>query len=136
MRKMSRSAREDTKGLVRMLQTAFEILIMTLLYYVVWRSADPGGTVFGFLYMGKYVLMGIYAMLLLLVFQNSDCTMFGQLRLPELFIGQMIALFVVNFITYFQICLLANRMISPSPLVVLMVLEVAVAVILLVLPEA
>ena len=133
MRKLSRNAREDTKGLVRMLQTLFEILVMTLLYYAVWRAADPGGTIFGFLYKGKYVLMGVYALLLLLVFQNSDCTMFGQLRLPELFIGQLIALCMVNFITYFQICLIANRMISPVPMLCLLGLEVVTAVILLIL---
>ena len=133
MRKISRNAREDTKGLVRMLQTLFEILVMTTLYIVVWRAADPGGFTFGFLYKGKYVLMGVYALLLLLVFQNSDCTMFGQLRMPELFIGQLIALFVVNFITYFQICLIAKEMLSPVPLLFLLLLEVIAAVLLLLL---
>lgn len=131
MRKISRNAREDTKTLVRMLQTLFEVLIMTVLYFMVWRAADPGGFVYGFMYKGKYVLMGVYALLLLVVFQNSDCTMFGQLRLPELFIGQVIALFAVNFITYFQVSLIAKQMMSPAPLLFLWAIEVVTAVILL-----
>lgn len=133
MRKLSRGAREDTKGLVRMLQTLFEILVMTVFYYVIWRGTDPDGKIFGFRYMGKYVLMGVYALLLLIVFQNSDCTMFGQLRIPELFIGQFIALFMVNFITYFQLCLMANQMLPVMPLLFLLLVEVVVAVLLLLL---
>ena len=131
MRKLSKNAKEDTKGLVRMLQTLVEILVMTALYFLVWRLADPGGAVFGFLHKGKYVLMGVYALLLLLVFQNSDCTMFGQLRLPELFIGQFIALGMVNFITYFQVCLIAKAMLSPLPMLVLLGVELVAAGILL-----
>ena len=131
MRKLSRPARDDTKILLRMGQTLFEVVIMTLLYYVIFRASDPEELIFGFRYMGKYVLMGIYALLLLLVFQNSDCTSFGQLRIPELFIGQMIALVLVNFITYLQLCLIAEQMLSPMPMVFLLAAEVVVAVLLL-----
>ena len=81
MRKISKQARDDMKGLLRMGETLLEVLVMTVLYYIVWRLADPEAVIFGFFYKGKFVLMGIYALLLLVVFQNSDCTMFGQLRI-------------------------------------------------------
>ena len=101
MRKLSRGAYEDTKGFLRVAETWLEVLIMTLLYYVVW---DRGYDLSIFAYRGKYVLMGVYAVLTYVFFQNSDCTMFGQLSRLDLILGQIIALVLVNGITYFQLC--------------------------------
>ena len=133
MRKISREAVDNTKGLLRMAETCLEALIMTVLYYIVWRQADPDAVIFGFMYRGKYVLMGIYGILLLVLFLNSDCTMFGQLRIPELVIGQTIALTAVNFITYLQLCLIAEQVLPVGFMVVLLGAEVLLAVILVVL---
>ncbi|MBQ6719135.1 MAG: exopolysaccharide biosynthesis polyprenyl glycosylphosphotransferase [Oscillospiraceae bacterium] len=129
MRKLSRGAYEDTKGFVRLVETLLEVLILTVLYYIIWRNSYPDG---GFLYKGKYVLMGVYAMLMLVFFQNSDCTLFGQLRKADLMIGQVIALLLVNFVTYFQLCLIANRMLSPGPMILVFVLEIFVALLLVI----
>ena len=129
MRKLSRGAYEDTKGFVRLLETLLEVLILTVLYYIVWRKGYPDG---GFLYKGKYVLMGVYATLMLVFFQNSDCTLFGQLRKTDLMIGQIISLLLVNFITYFQLCLIMERMLNPGPMILVFVLEILVALLLVI----
>ena len=128
MRKISRGAYEDTKGFVRAAETLFEVLVMTVLYYIVWRNGYPDG---GFVYKGKYVLMGVYGVLLYIFFQNSDCTMFGQLHRMDLIIGQFIALFLVNFVTYFQLCLIANQMITAVPLLILFGIEAVMAIVLI-----
>ena len=128
MRKLSRSAYEDTKGLVRAAETLLEVVVMTLLYYGAFRK---GYDIFYFVYKGKYVLMGIYAALLYVLFLNSDCTLFGHLHRMDLIIGQVISLFVVDFITYFQLCLIANAMISVGPMFLLFGLEIVVAVALI-----
>jgi len=128
MRKLSRSAYEDTKGFVRAAETLLEVLIMTLLYYYIWRQEYANGM---YEYMGKYVLMGIYAILLYIFFQNSDCIMFGQLHRLDLIIGQFIALFLVNFVTYFQLCLISNQLIAVMPIVMLLGIECIVAVVLI-----
>ncbi len=130
MKKLSRSAYEDTKGILRVAETWLEVLILTLLYYVVWKE---GYDLYAFAYKGKYVLMGVYAMLMYVFFQNSDCTMFGQLHRVDLMIGQVIALFLVNFVTYFQLCLIANTMLTPAPLVGLFVLEILIALVMILL---
>lgn len=127
MRKMSRGAVEDTKGVLQVAETLLEVLLMTVFYYLIWRQ---GYVQFGYQYNGKYVLMGVYAVLLYAFFLNSECTKFGQLRRPDLIIGQAIALLLTNFITYFQLCLMANGMLSPWPMVVLLLLEILVAVLL------
>ena len=38
MKKLSRGAYEDTKGFLRMAETLLEILILSVLYYIVWRK--------------------------------------------------------------------------------------------------
>lgn len=130
MKKLSRGAYEDMKGFVRVAETLLEILILTLLYYFVWMH---GYTLAYFAYKGKYVLMGVYAVLLYIFFQNSDCTMFGQLHRVDLIIGQIISIVLVNGITYFQLCLIANRMLTPTPILILTAGEVALAAVLVVL---
>lgn len=130
MKKLSRGAYEDMKGFVRVAETLLEILILTLLYYFAWMH---GYTLAYFAYKGKYVLMGVYAVLLYIFFQNSDCTMFGQLHRVDLIIGQIISIVLVNGITYFQLCLIANRMLTPTPILILTAGEVALAAVLVVL---
>lgn len=127
MRKLSRGAYEDTKGFVRVAETLLEILILTILYYWVWKT---GYDLSYFAYKGKYVLMGVYAVLTYVFFQNSECTMFGHLSRVDLVLGQVIALFLVNFITYFQLCLIANSMLSPWPILTLLGMEILVALVL------
>lgn len=130
MKKLSRGAYEDMKGFVRVAETLLEILILTLLYYFVWMH---GYTLAYFAYKGKYVLMGVYAVLLYIFFQNSDCTMFGQLHRVDLIIGQIISIVLVNGITYFQLCLIANQMLTPTPILILTAGEVTLAAVLVVL---
>ena len=61
MKKLSRGAYEDTKGFLRVAETWLEVLILTVIYYVVWKE---GYDFAYFEYKGKYVLMGVYAVLL------------------------------------------------------------------------
>ena len=133
MKKLSRGAYEDTKGLLRIAETLLEILVLSVLYYVIWRKMY-NLPFFG--YKGKYVLMGLYGVLTYILFQNSDCTMFGQLRRTDLVLGQVIALLMVNFITYFQLCLIATYMLSPVPMIVIFLIQCLVALVLIVVYTA
>lgn len=128
MKRMSKGAREDMKGIVRVAESLLEILILTVLYYIVWVR---GYVTPYFIHRGKYVLMGVYALLLLAVFHNSECTRFGQLRRTVLMIGQFISLCLVNFVTYLQLCLIANAALSPKPLLALALAEAVIAAILI-----
>ena len=128
MKKLSRGAYEDTKGFLRVAETLLEVLILTVIYYFVWKK---GYDSFSFVYMGKYVLMGLYGVLLYAFFQYSDCTMFGQLNKVDLIIGQVIALFVVNVVTYLQLCLIEQVLLSATPMLVLFGIETVVAIVLI-----
>lgn len=130
MKKLSRGAYEDTKGFLRVAETLLEVLILTVVYYLVWKN---GYSMFAFEYKGKYVLMGVYGLLAYLIFQNADCTMFGQLNRVDLIIGQIISLFLVNFITYLQLCLIGNALLSPVPMGQLFGIQAVIAIVLILL---
>ncbi|MBQ8359100.1 MAG: sugar transferase, partial [Oscillospiraceae bacterium] len=117
-----------TNGILRVEETLLEVLILTVVYYLVWRW---GYAMFAFEYKGKYVLMGVYGLLAYIIFQNADCTMFGQLNRTDLVIGQTISLFLVNFITYLQLCLIGNALLSPVPMMKLFVLQTVIAILLI-----
>ena len=124
LKKLSRGAYEDTKGSVRALEALIEVALLTSAYYLVWRNLYDFSM---FAYKGKYVLAGVYAALMLLFFVNTECTKFGQLHWTDLVVGQVISLLLVNAVTYFQLCLIANEMISVVPMLVLTVLETVLA---------
>ena len=128
MKKLSRGAYEDTKGFLRVAETLLEVVILTLIYYFVWKNSYE---FYAFEYKGKYVLMGVYGVLLYAFFQNSECTMFGQLHRMDLIIGQIIAVCIVNAVTYAQLCLIGNAVLSLSPMLVLTGIDIVAAVVLI-----
>ena len=130
MKKLSRSAFEDMKGFVRVAETLLEILILTLAYYIVWMK---GYDLAYFAYKGKYVLMGVYAVLLYALFLNSECTMFGQLHRGDLIMGQIISICLVNGITYLQLCLIANGILPLAPMLALTGADIVIAIVLILL---
>lgn len=130
MKKLSRGAYEDTKGFLRVAETLLEIAILTLIFYFVWKKGYELGY---FEYKGKYVLMAVYAGLLYIMFQNTDCTMFGQLSRSDLIIGQIISLLVVNVFTFLILCLIGNEVLDVSPMLKLTVMEIVVAVLMILL---
>ena len=128
MRKLSRGAYEDTKGFLRVAETLLEVLILTVVYYLVWRN---GYDMFNFAHKGKYVLMALYAALAYLVFQYTDCTMFGQLSRVDLIMGQMISLLIVNAFTYLQLCLIGNAVLALAPMAALVGIQAVIAIVLI-----
>ena len=130
MKKISRGAYEDMKGTVRVVETLLEIAIMTVVYYIIWKK---GYELSYFEYKGKYVLMAVYAGLMYIMFQNTDCTMFGQLNRMDLIIGQIISVFVVNVFAYLILCLIGNSVLTPMPIVWLTLIEIVIAVTMILL---
>lgn len=118
---------DGVKSTIRGIEGFIEIAIVTLIYYFVWRMSYPEGTFPAYYGNGKYVLTGIYALLILVLFFNFDGFKFGYMRLSDVIISQCIALFIANFITYWQLCLIANVVVNPVPLLVLMAVDMVVS---------
>ncbi len=125
---MKKTKFDGMKRTIRVSEGFLEVLLLSVAYYFVWRYGyDRSDGFRAYLGNGKYVLAGVYAMLVIMLFLNFDGFKFGYLKPVESFASQLIALFVVNFITYFQLALMANAMISPLPILMLMLIDAVVA---------
>ena len=114
------------KNTIRVAEAVVEISLLTVLFYLIWRNGY-GEKLFPTYYgRGKLVLMGIYAALLVVGFHLSDCFKYGYLKLIDVILSQWIAVFLVNFIIYAQLCLIANKIIAMFPMLVLYIAELAV----------
>ena len=126
---MKRTKLDGMKRTIRNAEGFLEVLLLSVAYYFLWRYGYDEGGFPAYLGNGKYILAGVYGLLVIVLFNNFDGFKFGYLKLIEAFASQLIALFIVNFITYLQLSLIANVMISPLPMLLLMVIDAAIALI-------
>lgn len=126
---MKKINNEDKRDLIRHGEAFLQVAVLTILYYLVWRTY--GLEVFPAYYgRGKYVLMGIYAVIIFLLFHYSDSFGYGSSKLTDISVSQCIAIFLVNFLTYWQLSLIANVMINPLPMLLLTAIDIVVCVVL------
>ena len=123
---MKKAKLDGVKGTIRMLEGLFEVGLLAIIYYITWRKGYDIGIFPYYLGNGKYVLTGIYVLLLALLFHNLDGFKFGYLKFSDVSISQLLAVAITNFITYWQLCLIANKVISPVPIFALTVIDVGV----------
>jgi len=108
------------KSLIRGLDGLFEVLLLAVAYYFVWRNGYDANQFPHYYGLGKYVLAGVYGLLVLVLFFAFDGFKFGYLKATDALLSQWISLFIANFISYWQLCLIANRLVSPMPMVVML----------------
>ncbi len=124
---MNRKKLDGVKSTIRNIEGILEVLIMTTAYYFIWRTGYAQANFPEYDGYGKYVLTGLYMLLVVVLFRNFDGFQFGYLRLTEVLVCQWIALLMVNFITYWQLCLIANDVIPVVPILMLMLIEAVAA---------
>lgn len=117
---------DEIKSSVRRFESLVEIAVLSLTYYIVWKLKYDIQTMHSFLGNGKYLLILVYAFLNFILFLYCDGFKFGHIKLTDVTISQWISMFILNFVTYFQLCLIANRMITPIPILLLMGIDLVV----------
>ena len=123
---MKKTKLDGLKGVLRTLSAAVELLMLAFVYYYIWRNGYEPGVFPAYLGNGKYILAGVYAALAAVLIVNFEGFRFGYLRMIDIIVSQIIALFIGNFITYWQLCLIANKVISVVPMLCLMAVDVAI----------
>ncbi len=123
MKKKTMAELENVKGFVKGLEAVIEVIALTVAYYIFWRRGYEEANFPDYYGYGKYVLAGVYAVLTILLYRNADGFAFGNLRRFGLCMAQWISLLMVNVITYFQLCLIANVMVSPVPMLMLTAIQ-------------
>lgn len=118
------------KNTVRKIESIIELLIMAVAYYFMWKyKIFDRAYFYPFLGRGKYVLMGIYFLMMLVIIHLCEGFKYGYLRIADVLFSQWIGIFIVNFITYFQLSLMANILIPASPLLILTLCDFAISLI-------
>ncbi|MBO5622175.1 MAG: exopolysaccharide biosynthesis polyprenyl glycosylphosphotransferase, partial [Butyrivibrio sp.] len=78
-------------------------------------------------FRGHLPILGIYFILLLFFSNTYGGLKIGYLRPMDVFFSQIFALFMVNFISYFQISLLNNWLVTVMPIVEIFVIQLVLA---------
>ena len=116
------------KNTIRKIESLIELVILTLVYlYIYWNHIfnwDDFHPMWG---RGKYVFMGVYFILNLVIIHLCDGFKYGILRMADVLFSQWIAIGIANVITYLQLSLMANRMISIKPIVWLTLIDYVIS---------
>lgn len=120
---------DKIKHTLRKIEACMEVLIMTVIFYAVWRNMYMDGLFPNYGGRGKYVLMGIYFALVCILFFFDEGFQYGHHKLADVLISQVICICIVNVITYFQLSLIANKLVNFMPIVILTVIDFVTAAI-------
>ncbi|MBQ3773271.1 MAG: hypothetical protein II833_02660, partial [Pseudobutyrivibrio sp.] len=106
------------KNTIRKIESVIELVVLSLIYYYVWRNFIFDKEYFWpMLGRGKYVLMGIYFILSLVIIHLCEGFKYGILKIADVLFSQCIAIFIVNVVTYLQLSLMANVMIPAKAMI-------------------
>ena len=121
----------SAKSAIRAMEGFLELLILSVVYYYIWRNEYHPSWLFpDYPRYGKYVLAGVYGLMTMFMFFNFDGFKFGYMKRVDVFLSQVLALFATNFITYWQLCLIAEHVIPVTPMLILMGIDVVLALVL------
>ena len=84
---------ENIKHTIRKAEGLLEIIVLTLVYYYIWKACYRG-QLFPYYGNGKFVLAGIYALLLLVLLIYCDGFKYGYMKVMDVLISQWISNYV------------------------------------------
>ena len=111
------------KELLRGIEGTLEVIMLSLAYYFSFRNFYASGLFSEYLGRGKYLLLLVYALLVCALFFLNQCFLYGRLKLSHISVTQTIDILIVNIITYFQLCLIANRVVSLTPIIIQSIID-------------
>lgn len=116
------------RSLIRVMEGLLEVFILTVLYYIFWSHGyDAPKFLSMFMGYGHLILVGIYALLTLALIAAFDGLLFGYLKISDMVLSQWLCMVMVNFVTYWQLCLISNAILSPAPMLWLMLADAVVS---------
>ena len=78
-------------------------------------------------FRGHLLILGIYFILLLFFSNTYGGLKIGYLKPMDVFFSQIFALFMVNFISYFQLSLLRNWLVRVTPMVMIFIIQLIIS---------
>ncbi|MBD5452178.1 MAG: exopolysaccharide biosynthesis polyprenyl glycosylphosphotransferase [Lachnospiraceae bacterium] len=107
------------------------LVFQTVLYVYVWQRVYndimQNSMWRSFHRKGFWLLAAVYFLLLLFFTTTYGGLRIGYLKPMDVFFSQVISLFFTNVVSYFQISLLSLELVTPYPLILMMLAEIAIA---------
>lgn len=133
--------RESKKRILVLLLGFLGLCMMTAVYAWFWFNVyypivsqtrvSVDGYVLGaglkLYFRGHLLILGIYFILLLFFSNTYGGLKIGYLKPMDVFFSQIFALFMVNFISYFQIALLRNWLVRVDPIVEIFLIQLLIS---------
>lgn len=124
---MKKSRYDEIKYAIRKIEGLLEVTVLVLVYYFLWKKCycfSDDGLFFG---RGKYLLAGVYAVLMVIFFYFCESLKFGYLKLADVLVSQWIGITLADSVTYFQLCLIGHRMLNPGPILLLLIIDFVIS---------
>lgn len=122
---------EAAKRTIILQMSLIGLVFQTVLYVYVWHQVYndimQSNMWRSFHRKGFWLLAAVYFLLLLFFTATYGGLKIGYLKPMDVFFSQVISLFFTNVVSYFQISLLSLKLVTPYPLILMMLGEIAVA---------
>lgn len=121
---------DEIKSTVRKVEAVIELAVLAAVYYGIFKFGYCTSDTPLLQGNSKYFLIIIYVLLNFILFHYCDGFKFGHIKLSDVTISQWISVFIANFVTYFQICLIFNGMVTPMPMILITLIDFVAASVL------
>lgn len=118
---------DNIKNTLRKTEALAEVILLTCVYYWTCQYAYQAGEFVRNMGSTKFILVGLYFAICIVLFHYSEGLKFGHLKLANVLSAQWISLVVLNVLSYFVISLAAGMMVRVTPICVLTGIDFAVA---------
>lgn len=121
-------ARDQYKKLINFIARVVLISLETLIFAYIWyefysRNINNENI---FYRRGNWAVIGIYILILFFFTKNFGGYKIGYLRISDICLSQLLAIFCANVVVYIEICAILKDYVNPNPVFLLTVLEIVV----------
>ena len=121
-------ARDQYKKLINFIARVVLISLETLIFAYIWyefysRNINNENI---FYRRGNWAVIGIYILILFFFTKNFGGYKIGYLRISDIWLSQLLAIFCANVVVYIEICAILKDYVNPNPVFLLTVLEIVV----------
>ncbi|MEY8337935.1 exopolysaccharide biosynthesis polyprenyl glycosylphosphotransferase [Lachnospiraceae bacterium 62-35] len=110
---------EKYKRLIKLLFSTILLGMMVLIYSYMWIEYGNGMLEMPFYRRGNWMMIFLYAVLLIFFMQMYGGFKVGYLKKGNLIYSQILSVVLVNIFTYFQIAVLDRHFLNPLPLILM-----------------
>ncbi|MEG1847968.1 MAG: exopolysaccharide biosynthesis polyprenyl glycosylphosphotransferase [Lachnospiraceae bacterium] len=115
---------ESLKRMIILQMAAVSLFFQVILYALLWYDQYATTIQVYFWNRGHWLVIGIYAVLLMFFSKMYGGYRIGYYKPIEVFFSQAFSTLCVNGLSYFQISLLNGNLISPKPLIIITLLDI------------